>query len=90
MRFSKAARTREAFMSMVRAQGPLPTTMFASEKAPQRPGKVAVQTAQRLVGGLPMSAGETVLARVNRLASKLERLQELDRDWTNRKRAKNG
>lgn len=65
----------DAFERMAREAGPLPTSFLAG--APSQPSQVAVRVAQGLVGGLSGQLNDTL--RVERIATALDRLVELDR-----------
>ena len=72
-------KTREQFLAQAQRQGTLPVTMFASTEQPR--GSAALQTAQRLLGGLPhVDNSDRPSVRIQRLAGMLTQLQEADRE----------
>jgi hypothetical protein len=84
---STAKKPREdVFERMARKVGPLPTSFLAG--APSQPSRAAVRVAQGLVGGLSGQVSDAL--RVERVATAIDRLVELDRATSSGHRRANG
>jgi hypothetical protein len=89
MTTSTKAERKAAFQRLARTASQFTATSFLAGYPSQAPSALSLTIAQGLLGGLPGATG-CQQERMARLASKLDRLRELDQASTQKRRASGG